>query len=70
MRKFNDLVANVKKAKEFEAMIMKRPNRTVNGVVEYCFSGSRFKVRLDTESVSIAFSLLGVKVMPNDRNQP
>lgn len=69
-RVYNDLVANPKKAKEFEAMIMKRPSRKMNGVVEYCFSGMRFKVRLDSENVSIAFSLLGIKTMPNDKNQP
>jgi len=49
-------------------MIMKRPNRKLNGVVEYCFSGMRFKVRLDSEHASIAFNLLGVKTMPNDKN--
>ena len=30
----------------------------------------RFKVRLDTEGCSIAFSLLGVRTMANDKNQP
>lgn len=49
-------------------MILKRPNRQLNGVVEYCFSGMRFKIRLDSENTSIAFNLLGVKTMPNDKN--
>jgi len=47
IRIFSDLVQNPKKAKDFEAMVMKRPSRRMNGVVEYCFSGMRFKVRLD-----------------------
>ena len=49
-------------------MIMKRPNRKMNGVVEYCFSGMRFKVRLDGENTAIALNLLGVKTMANDKN--
>lgn len=40
----------------------------MQGVVEYCFSGMRFKVRLDQEGISIAVSLLGVKTMQNDPN--
>jgi hypothetical protein len=58
---FNDLVQDPKKAKQFEAMVMKRPSRKMNGVAEYCFSGMRFKVRLDGESTSIDINLLGVK---------
>jgi endonuclease YncB( thermonuclease family) len=42
----------------------------MNGVVEYCFSGMRFKVRLDGENTAIGFNLLGVKTMANDKNQP
>lgn len=64
---FNDLIQNHKWAKEFEAMVTKRNNRKLKGVVEYCFSGMRFKVRLDEEYTSIAFNLLGVKTMPNDK---
>ncbi len=50
-------------------MIMKRPNRKINGVVEYCFSGMRFKVRLDSENTAIGLNLLGVRTMANDKNQ-
>jgi hypothetical protein len=67
---FADLVGNTKLAKEYEAMIMKRPDRRFVGVVEYCFSGMRFKVRLDEEGRAIAFNLLGVKTMSSDKNQP
>lgn len=49
---------------------MKRPNRKMNGVVEYVFSGMRFKVRLDGESTAIGLNILGVKTMPNDKNMP
>lgn len=70
IRVFNDLVANTKKAKDFEAMIMKRANRKINGVIEYCFSGMRFKVRLEGENTAIALNLLGVRTMANDKNQP
>lgn len=47
---------------------MKRPNKKLNGVIEYCFSGMRFKVRLDSENTAIGFSLFGVKTMANDKN--
>jgi hypothetical protein len=70
IRIFSDLVANPKKSKDFEAMVMKRPNRKMNGVVEYCFSGMRFKVRLDGENTAIGLNLLGVRTMANDKNQP
>ena len=70
MRIFNDVTNNPKKAKSFEQMVMKRQNRVLQGVVEYCFSGMRFKVRLDSENVSISFSLLGIKTMLNDKNSP
>ena len=70
IRVFNDLVTNTKKAKDFEAIVMKRPSRKMTGVIEYCFSGMRFKVRLDGENTAIALNLLGVKTMANDKNQP
>jgi len=60
VRVFSDLSQNPKKAKEFDAIISKRNNRRFNGVVEYCHSGNRFKVRLDSENAFINFSLLGV----------
>jgi endonuclease YncB( thermonuclease family) len=70
IRVFNDLVANTKKSKDFEAMIMKRANRTLQGVIEYCFTGMRFKVRLEGENTAIALNLLGVRTMSADKNQP
>lgn len=70
VRLYNDMVQNTKKSKEFENMVMKRPDRKLNGVVEYCFSGMRFKIRVDSENASIGFNLLGVKTMANDKNVP
>lgn len=51
-------------------MVSKRKDKTFRGVVEYCFSGMKFKVRLDTEGRLIAINLLGVKTMAQDKNQP
>lgn len=51
-------------------MFMQRQTRTFPGVVEYCFSGMRFKVRLNEEGCCIALNLLGVRTMASDKNQP
>jgi len=51
-------------------MVMARKDRTFKGVVEYCFSGMKFKVRLDTEGRMIALNLLGIRTMALDKNQP
>ena len=67
---FSDLTQNQKQAKEYEAMVMKRKDRTFKGVVEYCFSGMKFKVRLEQEGRLIALNLLGVRTMAQDKNQP
>jgi len=44
-------------------MIQKRPDRKFNGVIEYCFSGMRFKLRLEGENRQVALTLLGVKTL-------
>lgn len=51
-------------------MLMKRKDRVFRGVVEYCFSGMRFKVRLEQEGRQIALNLLGIRTMAQDKNQP
>ena len=51
-------------------MILKRKDRTFRGVVEYCFSGMKFKIRLEQEGRLVAVNLLGVKTMAQDKNQP
>lgn len=65
-----DMIGNAKQSKEFEMMVSKRTDKHFQGVIDYCFSGMRFKVRLDGESRYIALSLLGCKCMVNDKNQP
>jgi hypothetical protein len=67
---FADLIGNNKQAKEYESMVMKRSDKRFVGVVEHCFSGMKFKVRLDQEGRTIALNLLGVKTMASDKNQP
>ena len=51
-------------------MVMKRKDKTFRGVVEHCFSGMKFKVRLEQEGRLIAINLLGVRTMAQDKNQP
>lgn len=51
-------------------MFMKRQSRVFPGVVEYCFSGMKFKVRLNDEGCSIGLNLFGVRTMASDKNQP
>ena len=65
---FQDLVNNQKQAKDYEQMVFKRSDKKFNGVVEHCFSGMRFKVRLETEGRAIALSILGLKTPANDKN--
>ena len=67
---FNDLSQNSKLAKDYEAMLFKRKDTKFNAVVEYCFSGMRFKVRLEGENCLLALNLIGVKTLSADKNQP
>lgn len=66
----NDLTQDVKQAKAYEQMLAKRNDRKFAAVVEHCFSGMRFKLRLENESCYIALNLLGVKTPAADKNQP
>ena len=54
---FADLIGNTKLAREYEQMILKRPERKFAGVVEYCFSGMKYKVRLDKATKISLFSM-------------
>jgi len=51
-------------------MMNSKANKQLRGVVDYCFSGMKYKVRIDGESCYIAFGLNGVKTLNNDKNQP
>lgn len=42
----------------------------MNGIVENCMSGMRFKIRIDQDTTYLALNLLGVRTMANDQNQP
>lgn len=67
---FTDYMQNLNRAKAFEQMLAKRPNKQLKGVVEYCFSGMKFKIRIDYEGCYIGYGLNGVKTLNNDKNQP
>ena len=51
-------------------MVMNRPNKVFNAVIEYCMSGMRFKARLTQEGRTIGLNLIGVKTVASDKNQP
>ena len=70
MQVFADLVSNTKQAREYENMVMARKDKTFKGVVEYCFSGMKYKVRLEGEGRQVAVNLLGIRTMALDKNQP
>ncbi|CAI2381553.1 unnamed protein product [Moneuplotes crassus] len=66
--RFIDTSRNSKAAKAIYSSISAKP--VLYGVVEYCFSGQRFKIRVDSENCSIAFGLIGVKIPQPDANSP
>lgn len=49
-------------------MLSKRADRKFQGVIEHCFSGMKFKVRLEGENCYIALALLGVRTLSSDKN--
>eukprot|EP00826_Nyctotherus_ovalis_P062215 TRINITY_DN8964_c0_g1_i3.p1 TRINITY_DN8964_c0_g1~~TRINITY_DN8964_c0_g1_i3.p1 ORF type:complete len:885 (+),score=359.86 TRINITY_DN8964_c0_g1_i3:221-2875(+) len=52
----------------YQELFRKTPN--VNGVVEYCFTGSRFKVRVDQMNCYIPFICQGLQPIQQDPNVP
>ncbi|KAK6127910.1 hypothetical protein DH2020_038339 [Rehmannia glutinosa] len=67
VRHVTDLItANAKKAKDFLPFLQR--NRRMSAVVEYVFSGHRFKLDIPKATCSIAFSLSGVRCP--GRNEP
>lgn len=66
--RFIDTSKNSKAARTIYSTLSSKPS--LMGVVEFCFSGQKFKIRLDSENCSIAFSLIGVKIPMPDANQP
>lgn len=62
-----DLIqANIKKKKEFVARNSNLKN--VPCVVEYTFSATRFKLRIDKTTCFIPFKLIGLKCVDKDKN--
>lgn len=66
--RFIDTSKNSKASKTIYSSLTGK--ESINGVVEFCFSGQRFKIRLDSENCSVAFGLIGVKIPQPDANQP
>ncbi len=64
---FSDLIsANREKKKNFTKFLVGKKN--VPCVVEYCFSSTKFKLRIDGNNCMIPFSLLGIKSVNKDKN--
>lgn len=64
---FSDLIsANREKKKNFTKFLVGKKN--VPCVVEYCFSATKFKLRIDGNNCMIPFSLLGIKSVNKDKN--
>lgn len=64
---YSDLIAaNKTKKKEFINFLVNQ--KGLQCVVEYCFSGSKFKLRIEKNKCHIPFSLLGVKTFGKDIN--
>jgi staphylococcal nuclease domain-containing protein 1 len=64
---YSDLIAaNKTKKKEFINFLVNQ--KGLQCVVEYCFSGSKFKLRIEKNKCYVPFSLLGVKTFGKDVN--
>ena len=64
---YSDLiVAGKTKKKEFINFL--NGLNHINCVIDFCFSASKLKLRLDEKQVMIPFNLLGVKSFQNDKN--
>jgi staphylococcal nuclease domain-containing protein 1 len=64
---YSDLIASNKtKKKEFINFLVNQ--KGLHCVVEYCFTGSKFKLRIEKNKCYVPFSLLGIKVFGKDKN--
>lgn len=64
---YSDLIsANKEKKKNFTKFLVGK--KAIPCVVEYCFSATKFKLRIDGNNCMIPFSLLGVKSINKDKN--
>jgi staphylococcal nuclease domain-containing protein 1 len=64
---YSDLIAaNKTKKREFVNFLVNGKN--LQCVVEYCFSGSKFKLRVERNKCYIPLSLIGIKTFGKDKN--
>ena len=64
---YSDLISSGKtKKREFVNFLNGLEHQ--NCVVDFCFSASKFKLRIDAKQVLIPFGLIGVKSFTNDKN--
>ena len=64
---YSDLISSGKtKKREFVNFLTGLVN--LDCVVDFCFSASKFKLRIDQKQVMIPFGLIGVKSFTNDKN--
>jgi len=64
---FSDLTtANKIKKKEFVNFLVNQKN--LQCVVEHCYNGSRFKLRIEKNKCYVKFGLLGIKTFGNEKN--
>lgn len=64
---FSDLIsANKDKKKNYTKFLVGK--KSLSCVVEYCFSSTKFKLRIDENNCMIPFSLLGIKSVNKDKN--
>jgi len=64
--KFVDVSMNAKSAKTVENVLVNQGQ--LEGMIDFVFSGSRFKVRLDRQNVVIALCIQGIRVPQPDKN--
>mmetsp|Transcript_445 Transcript_445/g.535 ORF Transcript_445/g.535 Transcript_445/m.535 type:complete len:841 (+) Transcript_445:1188-3710(+) len=70
IHRINDLVTsrNLSKIRSFESSLVGDVRHV--GVVDFVYTGARFKVRVPQENCTFVFSILGVRALNPDPNQP
>ena len=66
--KFIYSTKNSQSAKSIFSTLSEKGN--LKGVIDFWFSGQKFKIRIDTENCYIGFSLIGIKIPMSDQNHP
>jgi staphylococcal nuclease domain-containing protein 1 len=64
---YSDLIA-ANKAKKKDSINFLVNQKNLPCVVEYCFTGSKFKLRIEKTKSYVPFSLLGIKTFAKDKN--